>query len=112
MKRSLGSRRHVARLGSKSGARSSNGKKLALAVDVKCDSRGIHVRLDDARELSAPLLPFLKEALPAERRHCRIGGWGTEIYWPDLDEVVGVDYVLGVPEDDLLDYAGFKTYRI
>ena len=102
----------IAKRGSRRGVRSSNGRQLALAISVRCDEEGIHVTFDDGRELSKSLLPFLREATPKERQNCRIEGWGTEIFWPDLDEIVGVNYVLGVPEDDLYKLAGFKTYNL
>lgn len=107
MKRSYVSRQPTVKRGSRRGTLSSKGKKLALAVAVHCDDEAMRVRFDDGRELTAPLLPFLREASARERRKCRVRAWGTELYWPDLDEVVGVNYVLGVPEDELLDYAGF-----
>lgn len=33
----------------------------------------------------------------------RVDDRGTGIYWPKLDEVMGVDLILGVPEDEVLD---------
>jgi hypothetical protein len=84
-------------------------KGAALAVAVRCDDRRIYVTYDDGRELSQPLLPFLRDATPKQRRNCRVDVYGTAIYWPDLDEHVGVDWILHVPEDDVLELAGFKT---
>ena len=83
---------------------------MALAVAVRCDDERIHVTLDDGRELSMPLTPILKAASRAARRNCIVEDYGTALHWPDADEDVGVDYILGVPEADLLDLAGFKTY--
>ena len=37
--------------------------------------------------------------------------FGTAIHWPDLDEDLGVDWILGVDEDVLLDLAGFEELR-
>ena len=85
---------------------------MALATAVRCDDERIYVTLDDGRELSKPLTPFLRAAKPAARRKCRVEDFGTALTWPDADEDLGVNWFLGVPEDDLLDYAGFKTYRI
>jgi len=110
VKKSSASPRRTARRGSRRGTLSSNGRTLAIAVSCRCDAKGIHVTFDDGREVSVPLLPFLQEALPKERARCRVRAWGTELFWPDLDEVVGVNYVLGVPEDDLYVYAGFTKY--
>ena len=110
MRRSRASRQPIATSGSRPGAISSNGKKLALAVGVRCDEKAVGVTFDDGRKIKAPLLPFLRSASAVARSKCRIRGFGTEIYWPALDEAVGVNYVLGVPEDDLLQFAGFKEY--
>jgi len=78
-------------------------------VAVRCDDKGVYATFDDGRELSKPLLPFLREASASQRRNCRIEAYGTAIYWPDLDEEVGVDWILDVPEDDVLELAGFET---
>ena len=37
-------------------------------------------------------------------------GWGTALRWEDIDEDIGVADVMGVPEDELFDAAGFKKY--
>jgi hypothetical protein len=81
---------------------------MALAVGVSCDDEQILVRLDDGRELSAPLTPTLRAASSAARRNCVVEDFGTALHWPDADEDIGVNSLLGVPEDDLLELAGFK----
>jgi hypothetical protein len=37
-----------------------------------------------------------------------VRGFGTAIYFPDLDEEMGVNEVFGVPEDVLFELAGFR----
>jgi len=109
LKKSSASQRGTARNGSRRGHVSSNGKVMALAVAVSCDDERILVTLDDGRELSAPLTPILRAASPTARRNCVVEDYGTALHWPDADEDVGVNSILGVPEDDLLELAGFKT---
>ncbi|MDE3102044.1 MAG: DUF2442 domain-containing protein [Chloroflexota bacterium] len=72
---------------------------------MKCDDESIDATFDDGRTLSLPIagLAFLRRATSAERRDCRVCDRGTGIYWPKLDEVMGVDVILGVPEDEVLD---------
>ena len=110
LKRSDASLRGTARNGSRRGRVSSNGKVMALAIAVRCDDDRIFVTLDDGRELRAPLTPILRAASPAARRNCVVEDYGTALHWPDVEEDIGLNSILGVPEDDLLDLAGFKTY--
>ena len=109
MKRSVASSKRTALILKPRGSASLRAKGAALAASVRCDDKRIYVAFDDGREVSKPLLPFLREASARERRNCRITDYKTAIYWPDLDEQVGVDWILDVPEDDVLELAGFKT---
>jgi len=76
-------------------------------VSVRCDDRRFYVTLTDGRVASAPLTTRLRAATPAQRRSCRVTDFGTGLRWDDADEDIGVNYVLGVPEDDLEAFAGF-----
>ena len=54
------------------------------------------VDLDDGRTIAVPIgwYPRLSHATPAERTNLRISGAGFGIYWPDLDEDIGVEGLL------------------
>jgi len=90
------------------GRASSRAEPLGLAASVRCDDRRFYVTLTDGRVLSALLTTRLRAATPVQRRNCRVTDFGTGIRWDDLDEDIGVNYVLGVPEDDLEAFAGFS----
>lgn len=80
-------------------------RRAALAIAADCDDEVITVTFDDGRTLRKSFagLRFLETARPSARRDLRIYDRGSAIYWPRLDEVLGVDRVLGVPEDEVLD---------
>lgn len=88
----------------------SSDKRLALGKSVRCDDELIYVTLTDGRVVTAPLTPRLRAATPAQRAKGRVGGWGTDLRWDEIDEDIGVAHVLGVPEDELDEFAGFKKY--
>jgi hypothetical protein len=52
----------------------------------------LHFRLSNGRIISAPLawFPLLRDATPEQRAHCEIGGGGTSLHWPDIDEDLSV----------------------
>ncbi len=90
--------------------RTSSGldSRPAPAVSARCDERSIHVTLKDGRVVTTPLPAWLR-AFPVERRRtCRVRGFGTSIYFPGIDEEMGVNEVFGVPEDVLFELAGFR----
>lgn len=64
----------------------------ALAKKVETDTEMLTVHLVDGRVISAPLawFPALRDATPAERANCEIGGGGISLHWPDLDEDLSV----------------------
>jgi hypothetical protein len=64
-------------------------------VDVSDDT--LTVELSDGRTLSVPLAwyPRLVYATPQERSHWRLIGGGHGIHWPDLDEDISVENLLG-----------------
>lgn len=81
----------------------------AIIRNVRVDDDLITFVLADGRELSAPTSwsVRLSRATPVERASWKIGGAGTHVEWPLIDEHVGVWTLLGVPEDDVLEAAGF-----
>jgi len=68
----------------------------ALAKSVRFDNEMMHVLLTDGRIISLPLLwfPRLHEATPKQRKGCEIGGGGTSLHWPELDEDLSVANLL------------------
>jgi hypothetical protein len=52
----------------------------------------MHVALTDGRIISVPLIwfPLLHDATPQQREHFEIGGGGTSLHWPELDEDLSV----------------------
>jgi hypothetical protein len=71
----------------------------AQALSVEFVDASIRVILDDGREISAPLawFPRLRDASDAQRTNWRLIGRGKGIHWPDLDEDVSVNALLGLP---------------
>ena len=68
-----------------------------VAIDVRFGEATIHVALADGREISAPLewFPRLRDALPEQRQHWRLIGRGEGIHWPDVDEDISINGLLG-----------------
>jgi hypothetical protein len=68
-----------------------------MSVEFIGDS--ICVVLADGREISAPLewFPRLRDASEAQRLNWRLIGHGEGVHWPDLDEDVSVNALLGLP---------------
>jgi hypothetical protein len=69
-----------------------------VATEVTFDADYFSLRLVDGRILSIPyeLVPSLSRATDAQRRHCELGGMGTSLHWPDVDEDLSVEgLVLG-----------------
>ena len=64
----------------------------ALAKSVDFDEEMMHVTLTDGRRISAPIIwfPLLAKATPDQRNKCQIGGGGTSLHWPELDEDLSV----------------------
>lgn len=81
----------------------------AIVKDVRVDDDLITFVLVDGREVSAPTSwsARLSLATPAERASWKVGGAGTHVEWPSIDEHVGVWTLLGVPEDEVLEAARF-----
>ena len=69
----------------------------ARAVDVRFECDLLHVRLEDGRDIGAPLVwfPRLAAATPAQRANWHLIGRGIGVHWPDLDEDLSVAGLLG-----------------
>lgn len=50
----------------------------------------------------------LAAATQAQRNRWTLEAMGTAVHWPDVDEDIGVWTLLGVPEDLVLEAAGFR----
>lgn len=66
--------------------------------------------LNDERHVSIPIERSnrLARASKDERAVWRIGGFGTHVEWPLIDEHIGIWTILGIPEDVALRQAGFE----
>lgn len=71
----------------------------AQAMSVEFVGASIRVVLTDGREISAPLawFPRLRDASDEQRANWRLIGQGEGIHWPDIDEDVSVNALLGLP---------------
>jgi hypothetical protein len=69
------------------------------ALSVEFVDASIRVILDAGREISAPLawFPRLRDASDAQRANWRLIGRGEGVHWPDLDDDVSVNALLGLP---------------
>ena len=67
----------------------------AMSVEVTEDT--LAAELSDGRTVSVPLswYPRLIHATPEERLNWRLIGGGEGIHWPDLDEDISVEMLLG-----------------
>ena len=64
----------------------------ALAKSIDFDEDTMHLLLTDGRRLSVPLawFPLLLKASPKQRMKFEIGGGGSSVHWPELDEDLSV----------------------
>ncbi|PYS61478.1 MAG: DUF2442 domain-containing protein [Acidobacteria bacterium] len=64
----------------------------ALANSVRFDEEMMHVSLTDGRVVSVPVIwfPSLRDATPGQRDKYEIGGGGTSLHWPELDEDLSI----------------------
>ena len=88
-------------------ASSTRVDRPAPAVAAHCDGESVHVTLTDGRTVPHPLPDWVRNAPLVHRRNCYVRGFGTAIYWPDVDEEMGVNEIFGVPEDLIDELAGF-----
>jgi len=71
---------------------------LSRIVHVAITEDTLSVDLEDGRTVSIPIdwYPRLVHGTPAECANFQISGAGYGIYWPDLDEDIGVEgFLLG-----------------
>ena len=71
----------------------------AQAMSVEFVDASLRIGLTDGREISAPIewFPRLRDASPEQRGNWRLIGQGEGIHWPDIDEDVSVNALLGLP---------------
>jgi hypothetical protein len=76
---------------------------------VAVDDERIEFRLSDGRVISAPLTwsRRLLAASATERADFSISPSGTVVEWPAIDEHIALWSMLRVPEEVVLDAAGF-----
>ena len=67
------------------------------AQQVRVDDDALVIELEDGRQLAVPLtwFPRLLAATPDERSRWELVGRGIGIAWPDIDEDISVDNLLG-----------------
>jgi hypothetical protein len=73
-------------------------KTLAVLITgVSFENDTLQVFLSDGREIRVPLewFPKLRNATLEERRHWRLIGKGVGIHWPELDEDLSLEGLLG-----------------
>jgi hypothetical protein len=65
-------------------------------IEVVVTDDTLSVDLEDGRTVAIPIgwYPRLAYGTPAERANFQISGAGYGIYWPDLDEDIGVEGLL------------------
>ena len=65
---------------------------IPKAVDIWFTEDMLFVRLEDGREVGAPLewFPILRKASSEQRKNWRLIGNGIGIHWEDLDEDLSV----------------------
>lgn len=70
-----------------------------LAQWVSFDAEMMHVLLKDGRCISVPIIwfPILCAATADQRTKYQIGGGGTSLHWPELDEDLSVTFLLTGP---------------
>ena len=85
-------------------------KPTAIAA-AHVDDERITFTLTDGRQVAAPTSwsRRLSKATAEERANYRIGGAGTHVEWPSIDEHIGLWTLLGVSEDEVLEAAGFDV---
>ncbi|WP_428548848.1 DUF2442 domain-containing protein [Roseiarcus sp.] len=68
-------------------------------MSVEFVDASLRIGLTDGREISAPIewFPRLRDASPGQRGNWRLIGRGEGIHWPDIDEDVSVNALLGLP---------------
>jgi Protein of unknown function (DUF2442) len=76
---------------------------LPRVVSVTVTDDTLSVDLEDGRTIAVPIgwYPRLAHGTPAERANVQIRGAGYGLYWPELDEDIGVEgLLLGKPSTE------------
>jgi uncharacterized protein DUF2442 len=71
----------------------------AQAMSVEFVDASLRIVLTDGREISAPIewFPRLRDASIEQRGNWRLIGRGEGVHWPDIDEDISVNALLGLP---------------
>ena len=69
---------------------------LPRIVSVTVTDDTVSVDLEDGRTIAAPIgwYPRLAHGTPAERTNVQISGAGYGMYWPELNEDIGIEGLL------------------
>lgn len=69
---------------------------LPKVVSVTVTNDTLSADLEDGRTIAVPMgwYPRLAHGTPSERANFQISGAGYGIYWPELDEDIGVEGLL------------------
>ena len=69
---------------------------LPRLVSLTVTDDTLSADLEDGRTISVPIgwYPRLAHGTPAERANLQLSGAGYGVYWPDLEEDVGVEGLL------------------
>jgi hypothetical protein len=69
---------------------------LPRIVSVTVTDDTMSVNLEDGRTIAVPIgwYPRLAHGTPTERANFQISGAGYGIYWPELDEDIGIEGLL------------------
>jgi hypothetical protein len=75
-------------------------RDLSPAAGVRFSDDTLYLRLEDGREIGAPLswFPRLVGVTPGQRARWRRIGRGFGVHWPDVDEDIAVAHPLGVSD--------------
>jgi hypothetical protein len=87
------------------GVRSAPG----LASRAWCEDEQLYVELTDGRVVTHDLPDFVSAVPLTKRGGCEVEAHGTAIWWPALEEGVGLNWVFGVRESVIEDLAGFTV---
>jgi len=69
---------------------------VARVTEVLVNDDTLSADLEDGRTIAVPIgwYPRLAYGTPTERSNWQISGAGYGIYWPDLDEDIGIEGLL------------------
>jgi hypothetical protein len=70
---------------------------VVLITEVSFEGDMLQFLLSDGREIRVPLewFPKLRDASPEKRQNWRLIGKGIGVHWPDLDEDLSLEGLLG-----------------